>query len=55
MVPTRQIVLGLASLSTALAAYAPYEVRNEGEPVGQIKNIGGSKFLNRIKRHLSRD
>jgi dienelactone hydrolase len=44
MVSAHQLVLGLASLSTAFAAYTfpPYQVRNVGEPVGQIKNISGS-------------
>jgi hypothetical protein len=44
MVSTRQIIASLAILANAVSAssYAPYKVRNNGVPAGQLKNISGS-------------
>ncbi|KAF1945518.1 alpha/beta-hydrolase [Clathrospora elynae] len=43
MMPMRRLILCLASLSTAYAAYTfpPRVVRNTGVPTGQLKNISG--------------
>lgn len=46
MVSTRHLLVGLAAISSALAAipYPPHKVRNAGVPVGQLKNVSGSKY-----------
>ncbi|KAH7356193.1 dienelactone hydrolase [Pyrenochaeta sp. MPI-SDFR-AT-0127] len=41
MVSSRTLLVALATAGTALAAANPLKVRNEGTPVGQIKNVGG--------------
>jgi len=43
MVSTRQVIASLAVLASAVSAssYAPYKVRNNGVPAGQLKNISG--------------
>jgi hypothetical protein len=45
MVATNQLLVSLATVSTAMAAvpYPPLQVRNDGVPVGAFKNISGSE------------
>jgi hypothetical protein len=45
MISTRQILASLATIGSAIAAssYPSLKVRNEGVPVGQLKNISGSE------------
>jgi hypothetical protein len=52
MVLPRNVLTGLAMLGSAIAAtsYPPYQVRNAGVPVGQLKNISGSEF--KINDHV---
>jgi hypothetical protein len=46
MVATTQLLASLATVSSVIAAipYPSLQVRNEGVPVGQFKNISGSEF-----------
>jgi hypothetical protein len=46
MVATTQLLASLATVSSAIAAipYPSLQVRNEGVPVGQFKNISGSEI-----------
>ncbi|KAH7069509.1 dienelactone hydrolase [Paraphoma chrysanthemicola] len=43
MVAPKQLLASLATIGSALGAYSfpPHQVRNAGEPVGQLKNISG--------------
>jgi hypothetical protein len=45
MVATNQLLASLATVFTAMAAvpYPPLQVRNDGVPVGEFKNISGSE------------
>jgi hypothetical protein len=45
MVSPRYILASFATLGGAIAAssYPPYQVRNAGVPVGQLKNVSGSE------------
>jgi len=55
MVLPRNVLAGLATLGSAIAAtsYLPYQVRNAGVPVGQLKNISGSEFIANDRVHYS--
>jgi hypothetical protein len=47
MVFTKQVLTSLATIGSAIAAssYPSLKVRNAGVPVGQLKNVSGSKHL----------